>query len=63
MRFAWPALLALALLLPGLRPATAEPEDLRIGWVVAGADLATLIFADLSVVQEAANWLEGETGR
>lgn len=45
MRFARLALLALALLPPGLGPATAEPEHLRIGWMVAGADLATLMFA------------------
>ena len=45
MRLARLALLALALLLPIPRPARAEPEHLRIGWVVAGADLATLMFA------------------
>jgi NitT/TauT family transport system substrate-binding protein len=45
MRFAKLALVALALTLPGLAPARAEPEHLRIGWVVAGADLATLMFA------------------
>ncbi|HEX6443257.1 MAG TPA: ABC transporter substrate-binding protein [Stellaceae bacterium] len=45
MRFARLALLALALLVPGPRLAKAEPEHLRIGWVVAGADLATLMFA------------------
>src|ERR1051325_4098340 len=45
MRFARLGLLALALVLPGLGSAKAEPEHLRIGWVVAGADLATLMFA------------------
>src|ERR1044071_7587834 len=35
--------LALAALLSG--QAFAEPYKLRIGWVVAGADLATLMFA------------------
>lgn len=45
MRFARLLLLALALVLPGLGSAKAEPEHLRIGWVVAGADLATLMFA------------------
>src|SRR5690348_8750055 len=45
MRFAKSGLLALALLMPGVGPARAEPEHLRIGWVVAGADLATLMFA------------------
>ena len=39
-------LAALALVLFGLMPArAAEPYHLRIGWVVAGADLATLMFA------------------
>ena len=40
------AVLALALLGLGPAPAqAAEPYRLRIGWVVAGADLATLMFA------------------
>ena len=44
MRSVRPA--ALALVLFGLMPArAAEPYHLRIGWVVAGADLATLMFA------------------
>jgi ABC-type nitrate/sulfonate/bicarbonate transport system substrate-binding protein len=34
-----------ALLLLFVLPAQAEPYHLRIGWVVAGADLATLMFA------------------
>jgi NitT/TauT family transport system substrate-binding protein len=46
MRFAKAALLVLALVILGLAPArAAEPYKLRIGWVVAGADLATLMFA------------------
>jgi len=36
---------ALALLLLALPAEAAEPYHLRIGWVVAGADLATLMFA------------------
>lgn len=43
MRFIRWAAFALALL--GTVPAHAEPYHLRIGWVVAGADLATLMFA------------------
>src|SRR5437763_16505739 len=46
MRFGRLALLVLALALPGLAPArAAEPYRLRIGWIVAGADLATMMFA------------------
>jgi len=46
MRFGRLALLALALVLPALLPArAAEPYKLRIGWIVAGADLATMMFA------------------
>ena len=45
MRFTKLALFALALLALGANPSSAEPYKLRIGWVVAGADLATLMFA------------------
>src|SRR5438067_7007974 len=46
MRFGRLALLVLALALSGLAPArAAEPYRLRIGWIVAGADLATMMFA------------------
>jgi len=46
MRFVRLAALALALLGLGMGPArAAEPYRLRIGWVVASGDLATLMFA------------------
>ncbi len=46
MRLMKRAALVLALALSGLMPArAAEPYHLRIGWVVAGADVATLMFA------------------
>ena len=46
MRFDKLALLVLALALSGFSPAqAAEPYKLRIGWIVAGADLATMMFA------------------
>jgi NitT/TauT family transport system substrate-binding protein len=45
MRVVKRVVLVLALALSGLAPArAAEPYHLRIGWVVAGADLATLMF-------------------
>ena len=46
MRFGKLALLVVALAVLGLPPAqAAEPYRLRIGWIVAGADLATMMFA------------------
>src|SRR3954452_2741046 len=46
MRLGRLALLVLALALLGLLPAqAAEPYRLRIGWIVAGAGLATMMFA------------------
>src|SRR5829696_9535043 len=45
MRVAKLALCVLALLGLLTNPALAEPYKLRIGWVVAGADLATMMFA------------------
>jgi sulfonate transport system substrate-binding protein len=45
MRAIRAALLALALIGVLRNPSHAEPAKLRIGWVVAGADLATLMFA------------------
>jgi NitT/TauT family transport system substrate-binding protein len=46
MRLLKSAMLLLAFAVLGLPPARAtEPYHLRIGWVVAGADLATLMFA------------------
>lgn len=42
LRFAFTMVVALALSMP---VRAAEPYHLRIGWVVAGADLATLMFA------------------
>src|SRR3954453_23821879 len=46
MRFGKLGLLVVALAVLGLPPAqAAEPYRLRIGWIVAGADLATMMFA------------------
>jgi NitT/TauT family transport system substrate-binding protein len=45
MRFLRSMLLTLALAAAISGQAAAEPHHLRIGWVVAGADLATLMFA------------------
>jgi len=45
MRFLKPMMLLAALLLGMARVQAAEPYHLRIGWVVAGADMATLMFA------------------
>jgi len=46
MRWSWhPVIAAILALAAFVLPAQAEPYRLRIGWVVAGADLATLMFA------------------
>src|SRR5438874_6763139 len=45
MRLVRTAVLLLAAIVL-IRPASAEPDHLRIGWVVAGADLATVMFAE-----------------